>query len=468
MHSRSAELETPAMAEMLGKAAEVLDAFLTELDSAPAAQEADPAVLAALRAAPPEQPRELGELLPLVRDAAASGVDTAGPRYFGYIPGGGLASSAVAELLGRTFNRYTGFSDLAPGLVTLEDSVLRWMTELFGLPEQAGGLLTTGGSQAVLSMVLAARENRFGEADFRRGRIYLSEQAHHCVRKAARIAGFPSENLRLVPTSDGRRLDPDAAAQMIAADRAAGHVPFLLVASGGTTNSGSVDPLPELAALAAREDLWWHVDACYGGFFQITERGHARLSGIERADSVSLDPHKSLFLPYGCGALLVRETRTLTAAHSADDAEDYLQDVGNGALPDYAVRGTELTRETRGLRVWLPLQLHGVAAFRAALDEKLDLAAHAHDALSEDPALEVPEAPELSTVVFRSRGGDAATRTLLERINGSRRAFCSSTVLDGRVTLRLCVLSHRSHREHVDEAVAVIREASAAVTRDSV
>ncbi|MHA6804221.1 pyridoxal phosphate-dependent decarboxylase family protein [Salinifilum ghardaiensis] len=468
MRNRSADLEAPAMAEMLGKTAETLEDFLTELDSAPAAQEADPAVLAALGTAPPEQPREFGELLPLVRDAAASGVDTAGPRYFGYIPGGGLASSAVGELLGRTFNRYTGFSELAPGLVALEDSVLRWMAALFALPEQAGGLLTTGGSQAVLSMVLAARESRFGEADFRRGRIYLSEQAHHCVRKAARVAGFPSTSLRLVPTSDGRRLDPDAAAQMIAADRAAGHVPFLLVASAGTTNSGSIDPLPELAALASREGLWWHVDACYGGFFQLTERGRDRMSGIERADSVSLDPHKSLFLPYGCGALLVREARALTAAHSEDDAEDYLQDVGDGGLPDYAARGTELTRETRGLRVWLPLQLHGVAAFRAALDEKLDLAARAHRALSEDDELEVPEAPELSTVVFRSRAGDAATRALLERINGSRRVFCSSTVLDGRVTLRLCVLSFRSHREHVDEAVAIIREASATVADGSV
>jgi aromatic-L-amino-acid decarboxylase len=334
---------------------------------------------------------------------------------------------------------------------------------LFGLPAGAGGLITTGGSQAMLSMVLAARQRYFdgdGGGDLGQGRIYLSDQAHHSIHKAARIAGFPASAVRLVPTSDGRRVDPAAAAALIEQDRATGLRPFLLIGTAGTTNTGVIDPLGELAELAATQDMWFHVDGCYGGFFQLTERGHDRLRGIERAESISLDPHKSLFLPYGTGVLLVREPVCLLAAHSDEDPAGYLHDLTTGGLPDYANLGTELTRDHRGLRMWLPLHLHGVSAFRGALDEKLDLAEHAYEILAGEPALDVGHPPDLSTVVFRLReAGDPANRALLDRINTSRRVFLSSTRLDGQLTLRLCVLSHRSHAEHVTEALEIIRAA---------
>jgi aromatic-L-amino-acid decarboxylase len=249
---------------------------------------------------------------------------------------------------------------------------------------------------------------------------------------------------------------------MVAADRAAGRRPFLLVATAGTTSTGTVDPLPELARVARDHGLWFHVDAAYGGFFQLTERGRRRLAGIEQADSLVLDPHKGLFLPYGTGVVLVRDTAWLHDAFAADGV--YLQDAATGAaqLPDYADRGPELTRDFRGLRLWLPLHLHGVAAFREALDEKLDLVAHAHQELSAEAALELPWVPDLSTVVFRRRGDDAGNRDLLQRINGTRRVFLSSTQIGGRYTLRLCVLSHRTHHEHVAAAVAAIRDAAKA------
>src|SRR5699024_4466475 len=320
--------------------------------------------------------------------------------YFGYIPGGGLPSSAVGELMARVTNRFTGIADLAPSLVALEHSVLRWFATQFGFPKAAGGILTTGGSQAMLSMIVTAREEHLDKHRLVNGRIYLSDQAHRSVQKAAHIAGFPRHAIRLVPTGDGRRIDPDEAKRFIDADRAAGYEPFLLVGSAGTTNSGSVDPLDELATLAAEERLWFHADGCYGGFFHLTSRGRAALTGIERADSITLDPHKSLFLPYGTGAPLVRDAGTLVTAHRDEDPADYLQDLAATGLVDYADQSSELTREYRGLRVWLPLQLHGVAAFRDALDEKLDLARHAHDMLAKHPALDVPESPELSTVVF--------------------------------------------------------------------
>lgn len=482
MSGSELEPTSHAMRVLSERVIAVLAEFVDGLDDAAAARVELPDGLAtALGQPPPEQPTGLPVLLDTVRQAADHAIETAGPRFFGYIPGGGLFVSALAELLAQTLNRYTGFSDSAPGLVALEDGVLRWLCQLFGLPPGAGGLLTTGGSMATLSMLVAARQDRLGDsvplgvplgvpAGAAPGMIYVSDQTNHCVRKAARIAGLPAARVRTLPTTAELRIDVDAAAPVIAADRAAGLRPFLLVATAGTTSAGVIDPLAELAALARRHEMWYHVDACYGGFFQLTERGRDRLAGIEQADSISLDPHKSLFLPYGTGVLLVRKVSALAAAHT-DDA-DYLHDLHGGALPDFAHLGAELTRGNRGLRLWLPLHLHGVHAFRAALDEKLDLAHWAHTELSADDRLEVPYPCELSTVLFRLRGGDNSesdtsdgdNEAFLRRINATNRVFLSSTRLNGRLTLRLCVLSHRTHASHVHEAVSIIRHVAASIT----
>ena len=455
--SNAHDLDTPDLATLLPQVGQYLDEFVTGLEAAPA--DGTGAARPPAFDAPAEDPTDLDKLLDTVREAASVAVETAGPRYFGYIPAGGVVSSATGELIGRVLNRFTGVADLAPGLVALEDSVLRWLTAVFGLPAGANGILTTGGSQAMLSMVLAARERHLGTEHLAQGRIYLCDQAHRSVQKATHIAGFPGSAIRLIPTRDGRHIDPAAAAQAIEQDRTAGLRPFMLIGTAGTTNAGTVDPLQELAALASEQDMWFHVDGCYGGFFQLTERGHARLAGIERADSISLDPHKSLFLPYGTGALLVRDPATLTHAHTDSDPADYLQDLADTGLPEYADHSTELTREHRGLRLWLPLQLHGVGAFRAALDEKLDLAQYCYEALAAQPQLELIEPPELSTVVFRLRDGDDdANRALFQAINATGRVFCSSTRLDGLFTLRVCILSFRTHREHVDELLDIIRD----------
>ena len=428
-------------------------------------------------AEPSEDPSEFGELLALFGAAAAQAIETAGPAYLGYVPGGGLYVSALAEFLARSANRFTGLAATAPELAAMEHGVLRWLCRTFRLPETAGGLITTGGSMATLSAIVAARQDRLGE-DFSAGTLYLSPRTHHSAAKAARIAGLPAAAVRVVPTTADLRMDVAAASQMIAADRQAGRRPFLLVANAGSTDTGTIDPLGDLGRLAAREGLWFHVDGAYGGFFQLTRRGRAALSGVEAADSIVLDPHKGLFLPYGTGVLLVRDTAPLRAAHSGDGDGDgdggggsgddghgggsYLQDLsGDHELPDFSALGPELSRDFRGLRVWLPLRLHGVGAFRAALDEKLDLAAHAHAELARDPRLELPWPPDLSTVAFRlRRGDDDANLRFLDRINTSGRVFSSSTRVGGRVLLRLCILSHRTHLVHVDRALQVIHAAA--------
>lgn len=410
----------------------------------------------AFRLTPSEQGHDFDDALRLFAAAAADGIETAGPRYFGYIPSGGLYTSAVADLLSCGLNRSTGLSGFSPALVAMEDGVIRWLCAQFGLPPTSGGVMTSGGSLAHLTAIVAARTQRLGE-DFTTGTLYTTAEAHYSVAKAARIAGFPARAVRIVPTTSTLRMDRAAAARMIAADRRAGLRPFLLVANAGTTSTGTVDRLPSLAALAAAEDLWFHVDAAYGGFFQLTERGKAKLAGIERADSLVVDPHKSLFAPYGTGMLLVRDTAPLQAAHSATG--EYLKDLHPTALPHYANYGPELTRDFRGLRLWLPLWVHGVAAFRSALDEKLDLARHAYRALRRDPGFETPLAPDLSVVVFRAADLDDVTnRKLLAGVNDTGRVFLSGTMVNGRYVLRLCVLSHRSHATHVADALSVLSD----------
>ncbi|HSS08735.1 MAG TPA: aminotransferase class V-fold PLP-dependent enzyme, partial [Acidimicrobiales bacterium] len=392
-------------------------------------------------APPPERPGQLVDLLARVDRAAAHAVETAGPGYLAYIPGGGVFASAVAEFYAEVTNRMVGLARLAPGLAALERSVVGWLGDVSGMPSlESGGLLLSGGSMANFTAVVAARHARLGENDqISDGTLYVSSHAHHSLLKAARLAGLPAANVRTVPCTTDLRMNADAAHDMIVADRASGRRPFLLVGSAGTTSTGTIDPLPELAGLAKAHELWFHVDGAYGGLFRLTDRGRARLQGTEQADSVTLDPHKSLFLPYGTGALVVRDANSLRAAHTV--VSQYLQDARtDDALTDFADLGLELSREFRGLRVWLPLHLYGVAVFRAALDEKLDLARLAYDRLAAEPRLEVPWEPDLTVVAFRCRpsdpgltaaaDADRASHELLDRINATGRVVLSSTVVD--------------------------------------
>ncbi|HWM04950.1 MAG TPA: aminotransferase class V-fold PLP-dependent enzyme [Actinophytocola sp.] len=418
---------------------------------------------AALREPAPEQGVGLGVALGVVRDGALRSYNSSGPGMFGYVPGSGLYTSAIAAFLAAATNRYVTLWSAAPMYAQIETTVVRWLSDLVGYPETARGVLTSGGTTSVFSGLITARVAKLGE-DLTDGVLYVSGETHHAAAKSALLAGFPRRAIRVVPTTGDLAMDPDALDRMVAEDRAAGRRPFCVVASAGTTNTGAVDPLPEVAAVCARHDLWLHVDGAYGGAFLLTERGRAAMRGIELADSVTLDPHKGFFLPYGTGALLVRDGALLRAAHSLDAA--YLQDIAEETeIPNIAEYSAELSREFRGLRLWLPVKLHGMAAFREALDEKLDLAQDVHDQLCTVPGLELPWPPGLSIVAFRYLPPDddpnEATLRLLDRINSSGRIFLSSTTIDGSVYLRICVLSHRTHADRTDEAVEIIRKAVA-------
>jgi aromatic-L-amino-acid/L-tryptophan decarboxylase len=408
---------------------------------------------------PDELPGELHDVLGTLQAVLASGVDNAAPGELAYIPGSGLLTAALGELIANVSNRYTGLAGFTPAAVALEQSVLRWLTELFDLPERSQGVLLSGGSAANLSALVAAREKHAGgRAD--RATVYVGEHAHASVRKAARIAGTPGANVRVCGSLDGARLDPEAVRVAIKQDLADDLTPIAIVGAAGTTNAGAVDPLGELAHLARELGVWFHVDAAYGGFFQLTERGRKRLAGIELADSITLDPHKSLFLPFGTGALLVRERDDLARAF-AEDA-DYLRDHAGDldALPDFSSITPELTRAWRGLRLWLPLQLHGVGAFRDALDTTLDLTTMAVERLDADPNVEVIGHPDLSIVTFRVYGDDSDQDAVLAAVNADGRVRLSSTVIDGRVALRIAILSHRTTEATVDLALRLLAGAA--------
>ena len=448
---------------MAKSAVDFVVGFIQDLPDAPASDtEAAEDLIAKLRQSPPSDGLPFDQILDDVEAGAAKGFNTAGPGYLAFIPGGGLFAAAVADFLACSVNRYVNVWSAAPAFAQIEWTVIRWLCDLFQFPDEARGILTSGGSMANFSAIVTARRSRLPE-DFLKGTMYVSDQTHASVAKSAVLAGFPLANVREVPCTPDLRLDVSALRQMVREDRDGGFTPFLIVANAGTTNTGAVDPIHEIVDLARDEGLWVHVDGAYGGFFQLTERGRRAFRGIELADSITLDPHKGMFLPYGTGSLLVRDGELLRQAHQVQAA--YLQDLApESAIPNFADYSPELSRDFRGLRVWLPLQLHGVEAFREALDEKLDLARAIYDALVQTPGFELPWEPEMTVVPFRyvprSGDADAFNRALLERINASKRVFLSSTLIDGRFILRACVVSHRTHRDRIDEAIQIIRSAS--------
>lgn len=455
------------MRRLVDAAMDRIAAHVDSLPDQPASHTAGGARLARSLAEPlPERGTPFPKLLDLLFDRAVPrSINTAGPGYLAYVPGGGLLHAAVADLIADSVNRYVGLFGAAPGLAQIETNVLDWFREMVGFPKEAGGILTSGGSLSALTALITARRERLPE-NFLSGVIYLSDQAHHSLEKAALLAGFPAANIRRLPTDERFRLRAETLDQAVAEDLARDLTPFLVVASAGTTNTGAVDPLDEIADAAHRHKLWMHVDAAYGGFFVLTEEGRKVLRGIERADSIVLDPHKSLFLPYGTGALLVRDAEALRRTHSL--AADYLPESKDGV--DFCEISPELTRPFRGLRVWLPLRMHGIGPFREALEEKLALARWASEELKTIPDIEILAEPQLSALAFRLNPGGLSTeelnrlnRGLMKRINDRRRVLLTGTLLRGAFVIRICVLSFRTHRDRMEMCLEDVREAREAV-----
>jgi aromatic-L-amino-acid/L-tryptophan decarboxylase len=422
-----------------------------------------------LREPAPERETALPRLLDLLFDTCIPpSYTTAGPGYFGYIPGGGIFPAALADLISDATNRYTGMWRSAPALVQLEANVLDWFRDAMSFPATTRGLFTSGGSMANFNAIVCARERKLGP-DIPSGVLYTSTQVHHSVVKSAKLAGIRKDQIRAISVDASFRMRVDALSAAIRDDRARRLQPFLVVSSCGTTNTGAVDPLDEIADVCEREALWHHVDGAYGAFFHLCEPLRPLMKGLPRADSLTLDPHKGLFLPYGTGALLVRDGAALRAVHGS--TAGYLPDLPDDAeFYDPSQYGPELTRGFPGLRVWLTIKLFGMARIRAAIQEKRELAVEAAERVSRLPGVVMVAAPQLSLFAFHlDRGGatvaeqNAMTERLLERVLSRGKIFLTGCMVDGRYLARVCILSFRTRREQVETCVRQLAEESAAI-----
>ena len=415
---------------------------------------------------PPEAGRPAREVIDrAVQDVLTNTLRLDHPRSFGFVPTSPTWPGVLADFMASGFNVNVATWLAASGPSELEAVVIGWFRKWFGLPEGAGGLMTSGGSAAALHAFVAAREAA-GNPD--RAVAYMSDQSHSAQVRAARIVGIAPDRIRVLPTDTSGRIDPEAVTEAIAADRSAGNTPLLVCANAGTPTRGAVDPMPALADICAAERVWFHVDAAYGGFAVLTERGAAALEGIDRADSINVDPHKWLFQPYEAGSILVRDAGTLERAFSIQ--HDVLQDSVWGVKhANPADQGIQLSRSFRALKIWMSIQTFGMEAFRAAIDNGLDSAARAAEYVRESRTLELLSV-SLSMVCFRVNPGGLGEKALtqlnrkvLARIFWGERAFLSSTMVNRRFVLRLCIVNHNSTWDDVRETLeAVERHATEA------
>ena len=412
---------------------------------------------------PPETGRPAREVIDrAARDVLSNTLRLDHPRSFGFVPTCPTWPGVLADFIASGFNVNAATWLVASGPSQLESVVIGWFRQWFGLPDGAGGLMTSGGSAAALHGLVAAREAA-GNPD--RAVAYMSDQSHSAQVRAARIVGIASDRIRVLPTDPSGRIDPGAVAEAIATDRAAGRTPMVVCANAGTPTRGAVDPLPALADICAAERVWLHVDAAYGGFAILTARGAAALEGIDRADSINVDPHKWLFQPYEAGCILVRDAGTLERAFAIQ--HDVLQDSVWGAKhANLADQGIQLSRGFRALKVWMSIQTFGMAAFRAAIENGLDLATRAADYAGGSRTLELLSA-SLGMVCFRVNPGGLSedalarlNRRVLAHVFWGEQAFLSSTMVNKRFVLRLCILNHNTRWDDVRETLEAVERAA--------
>lgn len=376
------------------------------------------------------------------------------PGFAAYVAGAGNFISNVAQLIAQTLNPFTGHYMMAPGLVTLEMEVIKWFQTLVGYDEiSSQGFLTTGSSYATLSAVSMARKEKVIGHDFSLSTAYTSADSHHCIAKAWAILGFKKENLRLIKLKD-HKMDTQALQDKIEEDLARGLKPFMVVATLGSTKTGQVDSLKDILPLTNKHNLWLHADGAYGALFMLTNAGKELMKGIEQTDSVALDPHKALSIPYGTGCLLVKNKDHMLFDYMSDDSYMPPRPVDQ---VDYADITPELSRDFRGLRVWLPLKTLGIGPFQLNLEEKLKLAEWLQSEISHIPELEILSKPELTILTFAHKKGDQETKKLLEKINNSGVLFLSSCSIDGRVAIRFCLLGFRLHFDRLEKAMKEIK-----------
>jgi aromatic-L-amino-acid/L-tryptophan decarboxylase len=401
------------------------------------------------------------DILPFIAERVDTpGLNPASGGHLGYIPGGGIYESALGDYLAAVANRYAGVFYASPGAVRMENALIDWVGKLIGYTGRFGGNLTSGGSIANLIAISTARDAKeLKGKDLESTVIYTTQQTHHSLQKAIKLCGLAECVLRIIELDEHYRIIVEQLKAQILKDEQQGLQPFLVIANAGSTDVGAVDPLNEIAAIAEEHNLWFHVDAAYGGFFLLTEQGKDVMSGIEKADSVIMDPHKGLFLPYGSGIVLIKNIEHLAAANSYE--ANYMQDTKmHQDEMSPAELSPELSKHFRGMRMWLPLKLHGIAPFKACLEEKMELAQYFYTKIKA-MGFEVGPSPVLSTVIFRylpkDKDANEFNAAIVKAIHQDGRVFISSTTLKGEFYMRVAILSFRTHKKEIDLLLEIVQ-----------
>ena len=409
-------------------------------------------LLARFAGDPPEAPTDPHELVArLESEVFPNNLHVDHPRFFAFVPGPGNYISTMADALASGFNVFNGTWLGGSAAAAMELAVIGWFRGFCGFPETAGGLFVSGGSAANLTALHSARAAKLGDrtAD---ATIYFSDQTHYSVERALRVLGFAREQFRKIPSDDSFRLPMQSLREAIRADREAGLRPFCVVANAGTTNTGAVDPLPDLADLCAEEGLWLHADGAYGAAAIICERGRQKLAGLDCVDSLSLDPHKWLFQPFECGCVLVRDAAQMKSAFQL--MPEYMRDVHrNTAETNPADYGIQLSRGFRALKVWLSINTFGLAAFRDAITRGFELAEFAESELRRRRNCEILSPAEMAIVAFRFGNDDALQTRLVDLMLRDGFAFLTSTTLKGVTALRLCTINPRTTEQDIVQTI---------------
>lgn len=407
----------------------------------------------------PEQPGDPAQILSAVKDGLLpNSLHIDHPRFFAFVPSPNNFVSVMADALIAGFNTFAGTYFAGSGPAHIELTVIDWLRQICGLPDSAGGLLVSGGSMANLTGLAVARDARLG-GDAQEGVAYLSDQCHSSVARALRVLGQPKQRIRTIASDRDFRLSMSELAAKVAEDKAAGLRPFCVVANAGTTNTGAVDPLTDLASFCAAQGLWLHVDGAYGAPAVLTEKARPLLAGMELADSLSLDPHKWLFQSIEAGCILVRDRSLLLRTFQV--MPEYLRDTHGGSEEvNFGNYGVQLTRSFRALKLWLSLKTFGLAAFREAIARGIELAEIAERELRTTEGWEIVTPAQLAVVTFRfnppnldTAAVDALQGRMVEAMLADGYALATSTVLEGRPALRFCTINPRTTDEEIRETV---------------
>ena len=413
----------------------------------------------------PEHGLPVGEVLDRVeKTVLANSARLNHPRWFSFVPGTNNFVSTMADALATGFDIFSGAWVSSPGAAELEIVTTNWLLGLFGLPvREGGGTFVSGGSMANLTGLAAARKVKL-DNQMDGARLYFSDQAHSSVDRAALVLGFAPEHIRKLPSDEAFRLPMAALREAVEADLAAGLRPFCVVANAGSTNTGSVDPLRDIALLCQQKGLWMHVDAAYGGGAIMTREGKGALTGIELADSITVDPHKWFFQPYEIGCILVRDYRWLAGTFRLQP--EYLRDLSGASEEiNFYDFGIQLTRRFRALKFYMSLKTFGLASFREAVRASLDLAEKTGHRLDQAPNWELVTPPSLAIVNFRYRPRDVAlsepqldalNQAISKHLIDSGHAMLATTVLNGRTVLRMCLINPLTSFEHVRQTLDML------------